>query len=648
MYSASRSRNMSTDDVALAAGSTLMLIRAIRRRATGTKDMGDTETQFALGAIDYSILILFIGQFILVGATVDTGLPQRLFHGILGSCAHNLAAGPVCMLWFAAVVLLLSNVISNVPVILMLQPLLATQPAESVASIWTVCAWVATISGNLTMLGSAANLIVAHSAESQGEHGFIATSYSKFSLIPTLLITTSGVMLLPPVGPSWAWIAGLALLGIFPLLLLCYYAEIVSKTRRSLDALLHKCCQLTRESWGLALLSFFAAAQLLGPYEGAWLTANPQRHYNPAELGALNAVQQIVVALLQPCLGCLVDACQGKRRLVAVGSLCALLSASLGVLLPQFFWLEMSMQIPMAIAMTLVPLALNSLTLGAAENFTQQVALNNVGLHLGTVLSSAAMSLLATVSQSHLSSGVSSMASTPWWSAVPMAACLLTIVALPIVRHSKVDFRRASGIEADAGAEDEQSSSGSAGLWKGQFFMLLALCFFFNFSNMAQLQLLVQQAAQQIPDQAINFTSAAQVVAHLGMLVASVMAGRFADFGRKPLILTACITVTVRALLTAATDVWWVQAQGGSIWLSLLPCETLDGICAGLWLMLMVLMAKDVSENTGCFSLALGCLQAAGEDGGMRGMRLGAEDPDLMRGVGRVRRLFALQNSSNI
>lgn len=192
-----------------------------------------------------------------------------------------------------------------------------------------------------------------------------------------------------------------------------------------------------------------------------------------------------------------------------------------------------------------------------------------------------------------------------------MAACLLTIVALPIVRHSKVDFRRASGIEADAGAEDEQSSSGSAGLWKGQFFMLLALCFFFNFSNMAQLQLLVQQAAQQIPDQAINFTSAAQVVAHLGMLVASVMAGRFADFGRKPLILTACITVTVRALLTAATDVWWVQAQGGSIWLSLLPCETLDGICAGLWLMLMVLMAKDVSENTGCFSLALGCLQAA-------------------------------------
>ena len=48
--------NMNTDDVALAAGSTLMLIRAVRRRAAGLAKTGDTETQFALGAIDYSML----------------------------------------------------------------------------------------------------------------------------------------------------------------------------------------------------------------------------------------------------------------------------------------------------------------------------------------------------------------------------------------------------------------------------------------------------------------------------------------------------------------------------------------------------------------------------------------------------------------
>ena len=66
-----------------------------------------------MGAIDYPILVLFIGQFILVGATVDTGLPQKLFQWILGPCAKGLAESPVCLLWFAGVVLLLSNVISG-------------------------------------------------------------------------------------------------------------------------------------------------------------------------------------------------------------------------------------------------------------------------------------------------------------------------------------------------------------------------------------------------------------------------------------------------------------------------------------------------------------------------------------------------------
>ena len=63
----------------------------------------------------------------------------------------------------------------NVPVILMLQPLLASQPS-AVREIWTVCAWTATVSGNLTLMGSAANLIVAHVAEAH-DVAFTATSY---------------------------------------------------------------------------------------------------------------------------------------------------------------------------------------------------------------------------------------------------------------------------------------------------------------------------------------------------------------------------------------------------------------------------------------------------------------------------------------
>mmetsp|Transcript_128528 Transcript_128528/g.357805 ORF Transcript_128528/g.357805 Transcript_128528/m.357805 type:complete len:577 (+) Transcript_128528:3-1733(+) len=193
---------LSTDGVALATGCGLMAARALRRRLSGNAGL-HTETDFAVSAIDPTILILFFGQFVLVGATVDTGVPQRVFSGVLGGCASHLGSSPPCIFWFSIMVMFLSNVISNVPVILMLQPLLSGQPAERL--VWQICAWVATVSGNLTMLGSAANLIVAHGAESMGETSYTATSVGKFSILPTLMVSAVGVMLQPPLRPHWAW-----------------------------------------------------------------------------------------------------------------------------------------------------------------------------------------------------------------------------------------------------------------------------------------------------------------------------------------------------------------------------------------------------------------------------------------------------------
>jgi len=616
--------NMATDDVALAAGSTLMLLRAMRRRAAGD-DEETTETKFALGAIDYSILILFIGQFILVGATVDTGLPQKMFQGILGPCAKDLAATPGCLLWFAAVVLVLSNVISNVPVILMLQPLLASQPLRSSSSVWTVCAWVATVSGNLTMLGSAANLIVAHSAENHGERNFTATTYSKFSFLPTLLTTAVGVLVMPPIGFSWAWCLGLGLLALPLLAALASFcargrgeeeAEEEVEGVEGVEGEERVPMWRNREAMGLFLVSLFVAGQPLGPYEGAWLTANPIRRYTPVELGELNSAQQVLVAMMQPLLGGFVDGTKWKRSLVVFGSFCAAVSTAVSVFMTSSFWLELATQFPQALAMTVLPLALNSLTLGVTvTGFTQQVALNNVGIHLGTVLCSAAMAAWSLYDSQAQSSTRLQSSSSPAWCAVPLAACVLAVLALPLVRYNKIDHRRAAGAEQEIlEPHDFRAFPEKLGyevlFSRKPFLLALLLSFLFNFANMAQLQLLVQEAAALLPGQAISYTSAAQIVAHLGMLASSVLVGRLADRGRKGLVITACLTVTVRALLTAATDVWWIR-KGGTPWLGLLPCEGLDGVCAGLWGALVVLLARDVSANTGCFSLALGCMQAA-------------------------------------
>lgn len=624
--------SLATDDVALAAGSILMMVRSVRRKAAG--EHGETETEFALGAIDYSILVLFIGQFILVGATVDTGLPQKAFQGILGDCAQDLAASPACLLWFAAVVLLLSNLISNVPVILMLQPLLATQPAGTVTSVWVLCAWVATVSGNFTMLGSAANLIVAHSAERNGEKGFTATAFCKFSVLPTLGVTAAGVFLMPPVGPDWMWILATGILGLLGLL-----AAIRScgKQKRHV-AMLAQGFGMPREALGLVLLSMLSAGEGLGPFAGAWLTTNPIRDYRPGEIGTINAVQQVLAMLAQPFLGKLVDTSTWKRSLLGLGSLFVAAGTCATVFAPLHYWLQLLVQVPMAAGLTLVPLTLNSLSLGTTTTaeFTQQIAFNNVGIHTGTVASSAAMALCAIYGPKiaiMAEDGQKREVASPVWSVVPFVMSLLTIAALGIIRYSKIDHRRAAGLKTDSEIEEamppstmaakppEKTIATASGVWvlfgRRVFWLSLLLAFLFNFANMAQLQLLVQQAAYLLPDDAIPFTSAAQIVAHLGMLGSAVIAGKIADsWGRKPLLLVACVCVTVRALLTAAVDFWWIL-KGGSPWLGLVPCEGLDGICAGLWGVLVVILARDVSVGTGSFSLALGCVQASFSAGGI-------------------------------
>ncbi|CAE7517293.1 unnamed protein product, partial [Symbiodinium pilosum] len=470
---------------------------------------------------------------------------------------------------------------------------------------------------NLTMLGSAANLIVAHAAENQGERALTATTYSKFSFLPTTVITLLGVLVMPPIGPTWAYLPALAaLLGAGLLALGVYLCQSCGHSQEE-EQVETGWSWRNREALGLFLISGFVAGQPLGPYEGAWLTANPVRQYTPAELGELNAVQQVLVALMQPLLGGFVDGTKWKRSLVVFGSICAAASIAVGVFMTESYWLELATQLPQAVALTLVPLAINSLTLGVTESgFTQQVALNNVGIHVGTVVCSAAMAGLSlTGGKSHAEGSVEGSSFGPLWCAVPLAACLLAILALPMVRYSKIDHRRAAGLEdterpSDFRALPDAKLGYEALFTRKAFLLALLLSFLFNFANMAQLQLLVQEASALLPGQAISYTSAAQIVAHLGMLGSSVVVGKMADRGRKRLVLAACLTVTVRALLTAATDLWWIQ-RGGTPWLGLLPCEGLDGVCAGLWGALVVLLARDVSAGTGCFSLALGCMQAA-------------------------------------
>ena len=109
--------------------------------------------------IDWSLLLMFAGLFIIVA-----GAEQRLLTpGILAAVGSaGLDRVPVLSVLTAV----LSNLVSNVPAVLVLKPFVATLAEPTRA--WLVVAMASTLAGNFTLLGSIANLIVAEKAQQRG------------------------------------------------------------------------------------------------------------------------------------------------------------------------------------------------------------------------------------------------------------------------------------------------------------------------------------------------------------------------------------------------------------------------------------------------------------------------------------------------
>ena len=109
--------------------------------------------------IDWSLLLMFAGLFIIVAGAERELLTPQVAEAV-GQL--HLATIPVLSLVSA----ILSNLVSNVPAVLLLKPFVAALPDQDRA--WLVIAMASTLAGNFTVLGSIANLIVVEKAARRG------------------------------------------------------------------------------------------------------------------------------------------------------------------------------------------------------------------------------------------------------------------------------------------------------------------------------------------------------------------------------------------------------------------------------------------------------------------------------------------------
>lgn len=161
--------------VALAGAGVLLLSRRMHSRAT-------------LGLVDWPLLVLFVGLFVVNDAMQRTGLPALAVEELRALGIHAERPG-----WLFAAAALLSNAVSNVPAVMLLLPL-ATHPLAG-----PVLALASTLAGNLLVVGSIANMIVIEAAARRG----VAIDWRRHARtgVPVTLVTLA-------IAAAWlAWAA---------------------------------------------------------------------------------------------------------------------------------------------------------------------------------------------------------------------------------------------------------------------------------------------------------------------------------------------------------------------------------------------------------------------------------------------------------
>ena len=138
--------------------------------------------------IDWSLLLMFVGLFIIVA-----GAQRALLTPDALAAAGRLRLDQLPTL--SLVTAALSNLVSNVPAVLIMRPFIDALPNHDTA--WLAVAMASTLAGNFTVIGSIANLIVVQKAASLG----VSISFWDYFRVgaPLTIVTLA-------IGTLWLWL----------------------------------------------------------------------------------------------------------------------------------------------------------------------------------------------------------------------------------------------------------------------------------------------------------------------------------------------------------------------------------------------------------------------------------------------------------
>jgi predicted MFS family arabinose efflux permease len=319
----------------------------------------------------------------------------------------------------------------------------------------------------------------------------------------------------------------------------------------------------------------------VGPYLSVYLKG--AQHWDAGAIGLAMAVSSTAAAICQVPAGLLVDGTRAKRLLVAASGLTVGLACLLIVLVPHFA-VVLAAQAMLGAASAVIPPAIAALSLGVVGRrlLDARISRNEGFNHAGNLTAAV------------LAGGLGQYLGYHWIFYLVCGFALASAAVITLIRPAEIDHDLARGGEATAGAPVQFREL----LRRRDLRIFLASVVLFHFGNAAMLPMAGQVLAQEHPGSDTIALSACIISAQFVMIGVAWAVGQASarGVGRKPIFLVALAVLPIRGLLFTVTS-----SPYGVVGIQLL-----DGVAAGIFGVISVLIASDLMRGTGRFNLAQG------------------------------------------
>ena len=339
---------------------------------------------------------------------------------------------------------------------------------------------------------------------------------------------------------------------------------------------------------GLDWLNFLLADVQtgVGPFVAIYLAGY---HWNEESVGLALTVGGIAGILTQTPAGALVDFLRSKRALVGV-AVAALAAGALLIARFPSFWPIMGAQILIGGTSSVLIPAICAMSLGIVGRaaFDTRQGRNQTFNSAGNVTAALSMGLLGYVVSNR----------SIFFFVVALA--VPTILVLLLIRPAEIDYELARG--ANDGEKGGKAESVRVLFQDRPLVLFLVCAVMFHFANAAMLPLLGELLAKGRGRSSMLFMGACVVTTQFVITLIASWSGRKAGtWGRKPLLLIAFGVLPIRGVLYTLTTKTVL----------LVAIQVMDGIGAGIFGVVSVLVIADLTRGTGRFNLTLGAITTA-------------------------------------